>query len=102
MLAFLLKYDFRYCIIKEYDSKRKERYIVAEKSSIFEKVSAETVSLSISLPKDMKATLQEKAKEVGLSSSYYCRKIFDIYLEHEDEIIALAEGRAKVVIKNEE
>ena len=50
----------------------------------------------------MKATLQEKAKEVGLSSSYYCRKIFDIYLEHEDEIIALAEGRAKVVIKNEE
>ena len=75
---------------------------MAEKSSIFEKVSAETVSLSISLPKEMKATLQEKAKEVGLSSSYYCRKIFDIYLEHEAEIIALAEGRAKVVIKNEE
>ena len=40
---------------------------MAEKSSIFEKVSAETVSLSISLTKEMKATLQEKAKEVGLS-----------------------------------
>lgn len=76
---------------------------MAEKSSIFEKVSAETVSLSISLPKEMKATLQEKAKEVGIYLHRTIgRKIFDIYLEHEDEIIALAEGRAKVVIKNEE
>ncbi len=76
---------------------------MAEKSSIFERVPTETVSLSISVPKEMKTTLQYKAKQVGLSSSYYCRKIFDIYLEHEEDIIALAEGRGKVVpVENEE
>lgn len=70
---------------------------VAEKSSIFDKVREKNEQLSISVPKEVKEKILQKSGLHGISYSSYCRKIFDIYFENEEEILAIAEGRGKVV-----
>lgn len=70
---------------------------MAERTSLFEKGTEKTVQISVGVTEDMKNLIKDKAKKHNLSSSYYCRKLFEIYFENEETIEALAEGKVRVV-----
>lgn len=59
---------------------------------------SKTTSFSIRIPADIKAQLEHRSEEAGFSSvASFCRLIFEIYLEHENDILLLADGKAKIV-----
>lgn len=68
-----------------------------EKTSLFEKETEKAFQMSISVPKSLRDLIKERADQHNVSTSYYCRKLFEIYLEYEETIEALAEGRVKAV-----
>lgn len=55
-------------------------------------------SFSVRVPVDIKTQLEVRSEEAGFKSvASLCRLIFEIYLENEDEILMLADGKAKIV-----
>ena len=70
---------------------------MAEKMRLFERETEKTVQISIGVTRDMKNLIKSKAMKHNLSSSYYCRRLIEIYFENEEVIEALAEHKGKVV-----
>lgn len=70
---------------------------MAEKTSLFDRETEKIVQISIGITQSMKDLIKNRAMKHNLSSSYYCRKLFEIYFENEEVIEALAEGKVKVV-----
>lgn len=60
------------------------------------------VPLSLRVPADVYVKLQDIASEAGMSMASLCREIFEIYLAHEQEILMVAEGKAKIVTIDDE
>lgn len=72
--------------------------VTAEKDFLRKKAEENKMtSFSVRVPVEIKNQLEEKSEEAGFKSvAALCRLIFDIYLENEDEILMLAEGKAKI------